>query len=175
VRSMEQTEVRLVAEKDEYVAFILFCFVGIMVVTCLFIWGHLIWGAATAGLLLLVSGVIYGIRKVTQNHPEYIIANQGIHFGPSLGNYWIPWADINGISDQRQINGPAYVQLRLKTDSAYWLTLSPLRKQLLRIHMCGRKVCPSARVHTAGLPNSHQQVLVILQDYFQKYQKNELA
>ncbi len=78
MRPMEQTEVQLVAEKHEYVAFILFCCIGSIVVTCLFIWGHLNWVAIAGGLLLLVAGVIYGLRKVTQHHPEYIIVYHGL-------------------------------------------------------------------------------------------------
>lgn len=167
---MVQTETQLVIAKNEYNAFLLGCLAGIPVITYLLVWAQFPPVATVGALVLLIAGVIYFVAKVKQDHLEYSIDDQGIWFGPGLGGHLLPWTDIVAITDERQLDGPNYVQLRLRADAPYWVAISPLRKQLLRFHTWGEEPIPAARLHTAGLEAGHQEILVMLLGYFQKYQ-----
>jgi hypothetical protein len=121
---------------------------------------------ATVVLLLLAAGVIFSVRKLRQTTPEYTLTPQGIRFGPTLGRDWIPWTDITAISTERNCDKPAYVQLELKRDATCWTTLSPVRRQFLRVYTGNRDWSPVARLYTAGLQQSHEQVLQTVQRYW---------
>jgi hypothetical protein len=167
---MEQTEVQLTLAKGEYLAFLFVCLAGIPLVFCLLLWMQLLETSAVGILLLLVGGVAYFISELAQEQPTYVINKKGVHLGLGLQGQFIPWTDIEGISDERQLDGPPYVGLRLKADAPYWTAISPLRKQLFRVYTWGEAPIPMARLHTAGLAASHQEILATLQSYFQQHQ-----
>jgi hypothetical protein len=162
---MNAGEVQLLAAKDEYLTLFGFCLAGMGLVVGLLL-AQLILPWATVALLLLAAGVIFSVRKLRQTTPEYTLTPQGIRFGPTLGRDWIPWTDITAISTERNCDKPAYVQLELKRDATCWTTLSPVRRQFLRVYTGNRDWSPVARLYTAGLQQSHEQVLQTVQRYW---------
>lgn len=167
---MEQNEGQFTLAKGEYLAFLCVCLAGIPLVFCLLLWLELLQTSAVGILLLLVGGVIYFVSELAQEQPTYVINEQGVYLGLDVQGHFIPWADIEGISNEGQLDGPPYVALRLKVDAPYWTAISPLRKQLFRIYNWGEDPMPMARLHTAGLAASHQEILTTLQAYFQQHQ-----
>jgi hypothetical protein len=164
-KPMAEHEIQLLAAKDEYLTLFGFCLAGMGLVVGLLL-AQLILPWATVVLLLLAAGVIFSVRKLRQTTPEYTLTPQGIRFGPTLGRDWIPWTDITAISTERNCDKPAYVQLELKRDATCWTTLSPVRRQFLRVYTGNRDWSPVARLYTAGLQQSHEQVLQTVQRYW---------
>ena len=162
---MAEHEIQLFAAKDEYLTLFGFCLAGMGLVVGL-LWAQLIMLWAMAALLPLAAGVIFSVRKLRQRTPEYTLTPQGIRFGPTLGHDLIPWADITAISTERSCDKPAYVQLQLERDAACWTTLSPVRRRVLRVYTGDRDWSPVARLYTAGLQQSHEQVLQTVQRYW---------
>ena len=168
---MKQSEIQLTLAKGEYLALLFFCMAAIPIVFCWLAWTQVLHTTTLGLLFLLVVGVVYFVSQLAQDEPEYIINDAGIRFGTGVGGHFIPWADVEAISDERQLDGPTYVALRLKTNAPYWASLSALRKQLLRIAGWGQEPTPAAHLHTAGLEASHQEIVAILHYYFQKHQE----
>lgn len=169
---MEQNETQLTLAKVEYLALLFFCLGGMLLVFCILLWTQVLHTTTVGLFLLLVVGVVFFVSELAQEQPAYIINEKGVRLGLGLQGYFIPWTDIEGISDERQLDGPNYVGLRLKADAPYWTVISPLRKQLFRVYNWGEDPIPMARLHTAGLAASHQEVLATLQAYFRQHQAN---
>lgn len=168
---MKQSEIQLTLAKGEYLTLLFFCMAAIPLVFCWLAWTQVLHSTTLGLLFLLVVGVVYFVSQLAQDHPEYIINDSGIRFGAGLGGHFIPWTDVEAISDERQLDGPNYVELRLKANAPYWASLSALRKHLLRVYEWGQEPIPAAHLHTAGLEASHQEILAILHYYFQKHQE----
>lgn len=168
---MKQTEVQLTLAKGEYLAFLFVCLAGISILFCLLLWMELLYTSAVGILLLLVGGVVYFVSELAQEQPTYLINEKGVYLGLGVQGHYIPWTDIEGISNEGQLDGPPYVALHLKPDAPYWTAISPLRKQLFRVYNWGEDPVPMARLHTAGLAASHQEILATLQSYFQQHQE----
>lgn len=171
---MKQNEIPLMLAKGEYLTLFFFCLSAIPFVLLRLAWTKVLHITTVGLLFLLIVGALYFVSQVAQDRPEYIIDDNGIRFGVGLGGHFIPWADIEDIRDARQLDGPNYVELRLKANAPYWRSLSLLHKQLLRVYDWGQEPVPAARIHTAGLEASHQEILAILHYYFQKYQERNV-
>lgn len=169
---MQQREIQLTLAKGEYLTFLFFCMAAIPLVFCWLAWTQVLHTTTLGLLFLLVVGVIYFVSQLAQDVPEYIINERGIRFGAGVGGHFIPWSDVEGIKDERQLDGPHYVALRLKTNAPYWVSLTALRKHLLRVYGWGEDPVPAAHLHTAGLEASHQEILAILHYYFQNHQNH---
>lgn len=168
---MKQSEIQLMLAKGEYLTLLFFCMAAIPLVFCWLAWTQVLHTTTLGLLFLLVVGVVYFVSQLAQDEPEYIINDAGIRFGTGLGGYFIPWADIEAISDERPLDGPNYVALQLKTNAPYWLSLSTLRKHLLQVYGWRQEATPAAHLHTTGLEASHQEILTILHYYFRKHQE----
>lgn len=164
---MQERTVHLTAKRDEYIALLDFCLVGIGAVLYL-LWAQLVTTAAVVTLPLLSSGVLFSLSKLRQVQPEYILTEQGIRFAPYLRHDWISWAEITAITPTTPCDSPPYVQLQLKPDATYWITLSPMHKQFLRVYAGGPELVPVAYLYTAGLTMSHEQIIEIVQRYWQQ-------
>lgn len=169
---MKQNEIQLTLAKGEYLTLLFFCMAAIPLVFCWLAWTQVLHTTTLGLLFLLVVGVLYFVSQLAQDVPEYIIDEHGVRFGAGLGGHFIPWSDVEGIKDERQLDGPNYVALRLKANAPYWVSLNAFRRHLLQVYSRGEDMMPAAHVHTAGLEASHQEILAILHYYFQKHQKH---
>lgn len=169
---MKANEIKLTAANDETIALLCFSLAGIGLVLFL-LWARLVTAGAAVSLSLLGGCILFSLGKLRQRQPEYMLTDQGIHFGPHLRRPPIGWREVTAITAITSCDSLPYIQLQLAADAAAWATLSPLRKRFLRFYTGGTEATPAAYLYTAGLTMSHEQIVEILQRYWQ--QQKEIA
>lgn len=164
---MKAHEIKLTAANDETIALLCFSLAGMGLVLFL-LWAQLVTAGVLISLPVLGGCTLFSLSNLRQRQPEYMLTEQGIHFGPHLGHPPIRWREVTAITTVTPGDSLPYVQLQLAADAAAWTTLSPLRKRLLRVYAGSPESIPVAYLYTAGLTLSHAQVVEILQRYWQQ-------
>ncbi|UOE96209.1 STM3941 family protein [Alkalihalobacillus sp. LMS39] len=81
--------------------------------------------------VVLLSFMIYAIRKVKENSPDVIISKRGIYL--DMFTVWIRWEDIEGILPY-QLQGQTFFGVIVKEEEKYISPLKASKRNLIRIN-----------------------------------------
>lgn len=129
------------------------------------------YGAAVMGLL----GIFFFSRKLLDKEPGLVLNEQGIYDNTSAFRFGlIPWSDISHIYE-REIQASITSKQRFVTigliEPEKYISRETklLKRKILQIN--ARSYGSPVHISTNGLKTNHNELLVLLNSYFEKYRQ----